>query len=98
MTTAPRSSRIIVTCNKRLAQFLEKEIAELGMKVDRVFATGVEMIGTIDDCVRLNLNLRCASQVLYSLREFRSNSPEDVYREVGQYRWEEMIDEGGYFS
>src|SRR5687768_4344147 len=91
-------ARIIATCNKRLAPYLEREVADLGLKVTRTFATGVELNGTLDDCIKLNLNLRCASQVLFSLREFRANSPEDVYREVGRFRWEDIIDADGYFS
>ena len=93
-----RPGRIVITCNKRLAPLLEKEVAGLGLKPARVFATGVELNGTIADCIKLNLNLRCASQVLYSLREFKCNSPEDVYREVSHYAWENVIEETGYFS
>ena len=92
------SSRIIVTCNKRLSPYLEKEVAESGLKPVRTFATGVETVGTLIDCIKLNLNLRCASQVLFSLKEFGARSPEDVYREVGKYRWEDLIDVDGYFS
>jgi 23S rRNA G2445 N2-methylase RlmL len=96
--TIDRPARIIITCNKRLAPVLEGEVVALGMKPARVFATGIELKGTISDCVTLNLKLRCASQVLYSLREFRCNSPEDVYREVNRYPWEDVIDPSGYFS
>ena len=72
------SSRIIITCNKRLAPFLQQEVEALGFVVDRTFSTGVELNGTMKDCIRLNLNLRCASQVLYSLKRFRANSPDEV--------------------
>jgi 23S rRNA G2445 N2-methylase RlmL len=98
MTSTPAESRIVVTCNKRLAPVLEKEVIELGLVPTRVFATGIELNGTIADCVRLNLNLRCASQVLFSLREFRCESPDDAYREVSKYPWENLIEETGYFS
>lgn len=98
MISVQNASRIVVTCNKRLSPFLEKEVIELGMRPLRVFSTGIETKGTMEDCVRLNLHLRCASQVLYSLRDFRCNSPEDAYREVNRYGWEHLIDESGYFS
>ena len=74
------TSRIIITCNKRLSPFLHQEIAELGFDAVRTFSTGIELQGTINDCIKLNLNLRCASQILYSLTEFRANTPDDVYR------------------
>ncbi|RZL98270.1 MAG: class I SAM-dependent RNA methyltransferase, partial [Pedobacter sp.] len=66
------SRRIIITCSNRLSPCLEQEVAELGFKPVRVFKTGVELEGTLKDCIRLNLNLRCASQVLFSLNEFRA--------------------------
>ncbi len=92
------TSRIIVTCNKRLTPYLEKEIIELGMETERVFITGVEMKGTMLDCMRLNLNLRCASQVHYSLKRFAAHNPDDVYNEVFALPWETILPNEGYFS
>jgi putative N6-adenine-specific DNA methylase len=92
------TSRIIVTCNKRLSLHLQSEIEELGFSVVRTFATGVELEGTVKDCIRLNLNLRCASQVLYSLKVFSANSPEHVYRTVINLPWEKLIAKDGYLS
>ena len=91
-------SRIVVTCNKRLAPFLSQEVEELGFLVKRVFQTGVEAEGTLEDCIRLNLNLRCASQVLYSVRTFRANRPEDVYKNLLTIPWEKWIANDSYFS
>ncbi|MBL7850316.1 MAG: class I SAM-dependent RNA methyltransferase [Cyclobacteriaceae bacterium] len=91
-------ARIIITCNKRLAPFLAQEVDELGFALQRKFQTGVEVEGTLEDCIRLNLNLRCASQVLYSLKKFRADRPEDVYVNVGKVPWEKLIDNKGYFS
>jgi 23S rRNA G2445 N2-methylase RlmL len=91
-------SRIIVTCHKRLSPYLEKEITELGLGPARAFQSGVELQGTVADCIRLNLNLRCASQVHYSLKEFTANKPEDVYQALIRYPWEELIPNPGYFS
>jgi len=49
-------SKIIITCNKWLAPALRSEVIGLGFDVDRVFQTGVELTGTVNDCIRLNLN------------------------------------------
>jgi len=70
----------------------------LGYPIVESFATGVETEGTVNDCIRLNLNLRCASQVLYSLFKFRCNSPDDLYNGVMKYAWENLIPTDGYFS
>lgn len=91
-------SRIVITCNKRLAPWLQLEVEELGYKPTRIFTTGLELEGTVNDCIRLNLNLRCASQVLYSLFAFRCNSPEDLYNRVMKYPWEGLIANDGYLS
>jgi 23S rRNA G2445 N2-methylase RlmL len=91
-------SRIIITCNKRLAPFLEKEVTELGYTPVVVFSTGLELKGTAEDCIRLNLNLRCASQIHYALKDFKSDSPNDVYKHVNTIAWEELIPGDGYFS
>ena len=91
-------SRIIVTCNMRVTPFLEQEIVALGFNPVQTFKTGVELRGTVRDCIRLNLNLRCASQVLYSLKTFSANSPEHVYKTLVAYPWETLIPKDGYLT
>jgi putative N6-adenine-specific DNA methylase len=98
MNVFTTQSRIIITCNKRLAPFLEKEVVELGFEPVQVFQTGLELRGTAADCIHLNLNLRTASQVHYALKDFRANSPQDVYKHVSVFPWEEILPEKGYFS
>ena len=91
-------SRIIVTCSNRLSPYLQQEIIELGFKPVRLFKTGVELEGSVMDCIRLNLNLRCASQVLFSLKEFKANNATDIYNNLLEYEWENIIPAKGYFS
>ena len=90
--------KIIITCHKWLANALQKEVIALGFTVDRVFQTGVELTGTVEDCIRLNLNLRCASQVMYSLKAFICNDPDELYKQLVTIHWEELIEPTGYFS
>lgn len=91
-------SKIIITCNKRLSPYLQREVEELGFKPERVFSTGVELRGTVTDSIPLNLNLRCASQVLYSLKSFTAADPDQLYNELVEIEWEKLIDFTGYFS
>lgn len=91
-------SKIIITCNKRLSPYLQQEVESLGFKPDRVFQTGIELTGTINDCIALNLNLRCASQVLYSLKSFTAVDPKELYDNLVEIEWEKLIDFSGYFS
>lgn len=93
-----KRSKVIVTCSKRVAPFLQQEVNALGFANSKVFPTGVELQASMNDCVRLNLNLRCASQVLYSLKEFPANHPEDVYKVLLQMPWENLLSNDSYFS
>ena len=91
-------NKIIITSNKWLAPALRAEVIGLGFDVDRVFQTGVELTGTVNDCIRLNLNLRCASQVMYSLKTFICNNPDELHQNLVTIPWETMIKPDGYFS
>ncbi|HYF69224.1 MAG TPA: class I SAM-dependent RNA methyltransferase [Ohtaekwangia sp.] len=91
-------SSIIITCNKWLAPYLEQEIRSLGFAPEYIFATGIELRGTMNDCIKLNLNLRCASQVHYSLKTFPCNHPDELYRTLSEFEWENLLTNDGYFS
>lgn len=92
------SSGIVVTCSNRLSSYLLKEVEALGYKPVRTFKTGVELKGTIKDCIRLNLNLRTASQVLFSIKKFRAFNADALYQELKKITWEHIIPANGYFS
>ena len=92
------SSRIIVTCSNRLSPYLQQEIELLGYKPVRVFKTGVELLGTMQDCIRLNLRLCCASQVLFSIKEFKAWNADDLYKTSVTMEWENILPAVGYFS
>lgn len=92
------NSRIIITCNNRLSPYLIDEVEALGFDIKRKFNTGLELEGTVNDCITLNLNLRTASQVLYSIKSFDAPSPTELYDGLVDIPWEEMIDFAGYFS
>lgn len=91
-------SKVIITCNKRLSSYLQTEVEELGYIIERAFSTGVELNITLTECIKLNLNLRCASQILYSLKSFEAKNPEELYQTLVNIAWEELIDFSGYFS
>lgn len=89
---------VTITCNKRLSPYLTQEVAELGFKIEESFVTGVHLYASVNDCIKLNLNLRCASQVLYSLKRFTAENADDIYNELVAYPWEELLEDDGYFS
>ena len=91
-------SKVIITCNNRLAPYLKEEVLALGYSIERYFATGVELSITLTECIKLNLNLRCASQILYAIKDIKAITPDDLYNEVSEVAWEDLIDFSGYFS
>lgn len=92
------SNKIIITCSNRIAPYLQKEVAELDFNPVRVFKTGIELKGTLQDCIKLNLNLRCASQVLFSIHECTAATADDLYRALIDFEWEAIIPEDGSFA
>ncbi|MGC4038244.1 MAG: class I SAM-dependent RNA methyltransferase [Chitinophagaceae bacterium] len=89
---------IIITCPKRLAPWLELEVKELGFAIEETFITGLQLTGTINDCIKLNLNLRCASQVLYKLKQFEAIDADAIYKNLFHFPWEDILPAPGYFS
>lgn len=91
-------SIIRATCPKRLAPFLKKEIENLGYKVDSDDETGVNIKGTLEDCMKLNLWLRTAHKVLFLVDEFEAQNPDQLYKNLVEIPWEDYISENGYIS
>lgn len=98
MSLFEKKSYITITCHKRIVTYLAAEVLELGFVIEEQFLTGVVVKGTLNDCIRLNLNLRCASQVLFSLDEFEAHHPDDVYNNLVDIAWEQIMPKGSYFS
>ena len=93
-----KKNKVIVTCNRRLSPYLEQEIRELGFDIKRAFNTGVELQASVNECIKLNLNLRIASQVLYELKSFRANNADELYKHLLSIAWEDLIPIDGYFT
>ncbi|WP_156305881.1 THUMP domain-containing class I SAM-dependent RNA methyltransferase [Sphingobacterium endophyticum] len=93
-----KKNKVIVTCNRRLSPYLEQEVRELGFDIKRAFNTGVELQASVNECIKLNLNLRIASQVLYELKSFRANNADELYKHLLGIAWEDLIPIDGYFT
>ena len=89
---------VTITCHKRTMPYLEQEVRDLGFDIEETFVTGVKLKASINECIKLNLNLRCASQVLYSLKSFRAVNADEVYDNLRNHPWEDILPEPGYFS
>jgi 23S rRNA G2445 N2-methylase RlmL len=92
------SNTILVTCQKGIAPFLAEELRVLGCTDMVEYKAGVEIRGTWQTALMLNLHCRLGLRVLYLLGEFSAVSTDDVYRGVRAIAWEDIIDVRGYVS
>ena len=91
-------SKVIITCNRRLSPYLEQEVKDLGFEIKRAFNTGIEVKASVNECIKLNLNLRTASQVLYEIKSFKASDANELYKQLLGISWEDIIPFDGYFS
>lgn len=98
MADFTQSSTISITCPKGMVSFLKTELVLLGFVIRKTRLAGVEIEGTLDDCMFLNLTLRTAHRVHYLLKEFKANNAEELGEQLKSVRWEDYIDKHGYVS
>ena len=92
------SSRIVITCPKKITPYLRKELEDLSFPIDSESMMSIETHGTLSDCMKLNLHLKTATRVLYHIKSFPAKDPNDLYTEVKKIPWEEYVEEDGYIS
>lgn len=90
MNTTDRNT-IMVTCAKGLSGILRGEIEALGFSVNSAHETGAQITGDLYDCMKLNLHLRTAFNVLYLLKHFDCRTPDQLYKHTAALPWEEII-------
>ena len=89
---------ILITCSAGLVDYVRQEVEALGYQAGDSHKTGLELQGDQYDAMRLNLHLRTAYNVLYQLKQFECFSPDELYRNVKDLPWEELISPAEYFS
>ena len=70
----------------------------LGFEIQEEDHVGVHVGATLNDCMKLILNLRTALHVMWLLKRFRCSSPKDLYKHVASFPWEELIANDSYFT
>ena len=89
-------SSILITCPKGIPPYLKQEILSVGFPVLSETVSGVETEGTLDDTLRLNLFVRTGHRVLFLIREFSAESPEELYEHILRIEWEEYFHNDEY--
>ena len=55
-------------------------------------------MGSLEHTLRLNLFIRTGQRVLYLLDSFKAKTPDELYKNISRFPWENYLPEGGYFS
>ncbi|WP_272701545.1 THUMP domain-containing class I SAM-dependent RNA methyltransferase [Desulfovibrio sp. Fe33] len=97
MTHFSDTAPILVTCPKDMPEYLQAELAGLGFEQSIPLDAGVEVQGSLADCMSLNLWIRTGHRVLFELKRFRAFDADELYRETKAVPWEEYIPVDGYF-
>jgi putative N6-adenine-specific DNA methylase len=89
---------ILITCSTGLVDYVRREVDDLGYQSGDSHKTGLEVEGDLYDTMRLNLYLRTAHNVLFLLKQFKCNGPDELYRNVKRLPWEDIISPQEYVS
>jgi putative N6-adenine-specific DNA methylase len=93
-----KKNKITITCAKGIASYLGQEILSLGFPILSENIAGVTTEGSLEDTLRLNLFIRTGQRVLYLLESFKARTPDELYKNISKFPWEDYLSEVGYFS
>lgn len=85
------SARFFATSAKGVEPILAKELQELGVENLRTASGGVHFEGSMEALYRANLWLRTANRVLMQLAVFSCSTPQVLYQNARQIRWNNWI-------
>ncbi len=77
---------------------MSEELEELGYPVVRVAPAGVFAKGSVNDCMRLNLQLRMGLRVLWKIADFEAMDGQQLYKQAVRIPWEAYVPADGYVS
>ncbi len=84
-------SIILINCPLHVVPILKQEVEALGYTVTWEHPNGVEIRGTISDCVRLNYYLRTASKVLWMVKKFKAGNADELFNGISEIQWENYL-------
>ncbi|WP_027177253.1 THUMP domain-containing class I SAM-dependent RNA methyltransferase [Maridesulfovibrio hydrothermalis] len=93
-----RKSVVLVTCPKGFSPYLSDEMSRMGFKIRNELHAGVETKASLNECMRLNLWVRSGHRVLYQLKKFKAETPDQMYDQVKEMVWEKIITPDGYLT
>lgn len=89
---------ILLTCARAMQAYLRAEVEALGYTVTYEHPAAIEMEGTFEDCMRLNLWIRTAHRVLLRLGSWSVHEANGMYDAVKTIAWEDILPADGYVA
>jgi 23S rRNA G2445 N2-methylase RlmL len=93
-----KESKIIITCPKYMSVYLSDEVHALGFTVTEQWSTGVSIEGSLNDCIKLNMNIRTGNQVLWLWSQANAANADELYKHALSLPWENLLNADGYIS
>lgn len=93
-----KESKIIITCPKYMSVYLSEEVHALGFTVTEQWSTGVSIEGSLNDCIKLNMNIRTGNQVLWLWSQAQAANADELYKHALSLNWEDLLNADGYIS
>ncbi len=93
-----KESRIVVTCPKYMSKYLSEEVHGLGYTIMEEWSTGIAIEGSLNDCIKINMNIRTGNQVLWLWSEAKAKDANELYEHAMTLPWENLLDVDGYIS
>lgn len=87
----------LIPCLLGLEKIVGDEVRRLGLADVTVENGRILCRGSLEDCARLNINLRCGARVILVLAQFPACSFEELFQGVKAIPWEDYIPANGAF-
>ena len=81
----------MIPCLLGLEKPVGDEVKRLGMSDVQVENGRVFCRGSLADCARLNINLRCGARVMLVVKTFQARSFEELFQGTKSVRWEDFL-------
>lgn len=91
-------SKILIATSQDFLAYTKDELTSLGFKNAVPGPGGLTIIGSVNDALFLNLNLRTCHHVLILLKNFTCLNPDVLYQNTLDIPWEDYIEPQGYVS
>jgi len=80
---------LVITCDRGVVDYLRREVEQLGYAVQSATDTRIEIAASLHDAMKLNLMLHTGVNVLCLLKQFSCKDPDELYRELARFPWED---------